>query len=152
MNNIHEQIKKQIIDALRAKDSVRLDTLRGLTALFANELIAKRSTGEYVDDESALSIIKRSVKQHKDSIEQFEKGGRNDLAVKEKAELAILETYLPQTMSRDDIRKAVEAKISSTGPLDKAKSGQFVGAIMKELKGQADGADVKAVVDEMLNK
>ncbi len=147
---IHETIKKQIIDAMRAKDSIKLDTLRGLTALFSNELIAKGSPDPFMSDEGALILIKRSVKQHKDSIEQFEKGGRKDLADKEKVELAILEVFLPKTMSRNDIQKIAEAKIAKDGKPDAKKLGQFIGGLMKELKGQADGADVKAVVEELV--
>lgn len=147
---IHENIKKQIVDAMRAKDSIKLDTLRSLTALFSNELIAKGSAETFIDDEGALTLIKRSVKQHRDSIEQFEKGGRKDLVDKEKAELTILEVFLPQMMSKDEIRKIVETKIASTGAIDKSKMGQFIGTLMKELKGKADGADVKAVVEEMV--
>jgi uncharacterized protein YqeY len=149
MNKIHETIKKQLIDAMRAKDAVQLDALRGLLAAFSNELIAKGNPNPLLDDESALTIIKRSVKQHKDSIEQFEKGGRADLAEKEKGELKFIEVFLPQMMSRDDIKKAIDAKLAGS-PIDKTKAGQFVGMIMKELKGKADGSDVKAVVDEML--
>ncbi|MDP3962315.1 MAG: GatB/YqeY domain-containing protein, partial [bacterium] len=101
-------------------------------------------------DEDVIAIIKRSVKQRKDSIEQFEKGGRSDLADKEKAELKILEEFLPASMGRDEIRKVVQAKLESEGPLDKTKMGQFMGTIMKELKGKADGSDVKAVIDEVV--
>ena len=144
---IHETIKKQIVDAMRAKDSMTLETLRGLTSLFSYELIAKKSSAPLIDDESALTLIKRSVKQRKDSIEQFEKGGRKDLVKKEKAELTILEKFLPETMSKADIKKVVEAKINKDGMPDKAKMGQFMGGIMKELKGKADGADVKEVVE-----
>lgn len=147
---IHETIKKQIIDAMRAKDEVKLTTLRSLTALFSNELIAKRSPDPFINDEGALTLIKRSVKQHKDSIEQFEKGGRKDLADNEKAELAILEVFLPQTMSCDEINKIVKAKIKADGVPDAKKLGQFIGGLMKELKGKADGADVKAVVEELV--
>ena len=146
--SLHEKIKAQIVDAMRAKDSIKLDTLRGLVSLFSNELIAKGSPDQFIDDESALALIKRSVKQHKDSIEQFEKGGRADLAEKEKAELKILETYLPETMSLEEIRKVVQSKIDAGGAIDKTKAGMFMGQIMKELKGKADGADVKAVVEE----
>ena len=150
MNKIHEKIKGQIIEAMRAKDSIKLDTLRGLTALFSNELIAKKSAETFLDDESVLTLIRRSVKQHKDSIEQFEKGNRKDLADKEKAELAILETYLPQMMSKDEIKKIVEEKLKAFGTVDKAKMGMFLGSLMKELKGKADGADVKEVVDKII--
>lgn len=147
---IHETIKQQLIEAMRSKDSIKLDVIRGLLSAFTNELITKGSSDTFIDDESALTLIRKSVKQHKDSIEQFEKGGRKDLAKKEKDELKLLETYLPKMMSLDEIKKIVEAKISSVGKIDKTKSGQFIGQIMKELKGKADGADVKTVVDNII--
>lgn len=147
---IHETIKKQIVDAMRAKDSLRLETLRSLTALFSNELIAKGSPDQFINDESALALIKRSVKQHKDSIDQFTKGGRADLADKEKAELAILEVFLPQMMSKDEIKKIAEEKMKTVGKPDAKKLGQFIGMLLKELKGKADGADVKSVVEELV--
>ena len=148
---IHENIKNQIKDAMRAKDSIRLEVLRGLQALFSNELISKGVNDTLLKDDDVLALIKRSVKQRKDSIEQFEKGGRNDLAKKEKAELKILEEFLPISISKDEIKKIVKEKIKKDGAIDKAKSGQFIGMLMKELKGKADGADVKSVVDEIVN-
>ncbi len=147
---LHELIKGQVMEALRAGDEVRLTTLRSLISLFSYELIAKKSSVSFVDDATALTLIKRSVNQHKDSIEQFEKGGRKDLVKKENAELIILEKFLPETMSKDDIKKIVNAKIKKEGIPDIKKVGQFMGAIMKELKGQADGADVKAVIEELI--
>ena len=116
--------------------------------LFSNELISKKSPDAFVDDATALTLIKRSVNQHKDSIEQFIKGDRKDLASKEKVELDILEVFLPKMMSKDDIRKIVKTKIGAEGIPDAKKLGQFIGGLMKELKGKADGADVKAVVEE----
>lgn len=150
MTTIHENIKKQIVDAMRAKDALKLETLRGLIAAFSNELIAKGNPNPFIDDEGALTLIRKSVKQHKDSIDQFEKGNRKDLADKERAELAILEVFLPQMMSKDDIKKIVDEKVKKEGVPDKAKLGQFMGGLMKDLKGKADGADVKAVVEEMV--
>jgi len=147
---IHENIKKQIVDAMRAKDAITLETLRGLTSLFSYELIAKKSSDAFLDDASVLAIIKRSVKQRKDSIDQFEKGGRKDLVKKEKDELVILEKFLPETMSKADIKKFVEEKIKTAGMPDKAKLGQFMGGIMKDLKGKADGGDVKEVVEGLV--
>ena len=135
---------------MRAHDSIKLETLRGLVSSFSYELIAKKSSASFVDDDTALALIKKSVKQHKDSIEQFEKGGRKDLVKKEKAELAILEVFLPETMSQDEIRKVAKAKIAKDGKPDAKKMGQFMGMLMKELKGKADGADVKAVVEELI--
>ncbi len=135
---------------MRAKDALKVEVLRGLLSNFSNELIAKKSPDPLLKDEDALALVKRAVKQRKDSIEQFEKGGRSDLADKEKKELAILETYLPATMSREEIKKIAEAKIKETGPIDPKKAGQFMGILNKELKGKADGSDIKAVVDELV--
>lgn len=147
---MHENIKNQIKDAMRAKDTIRLEVLRGLQALFSNELIAKGIADPLLKDADVIVIIKRSVKQRKDSIEQFEKGGRNDLAKKEKAELKILEEFLPETMNKKDIEKIVKEKIKKAGKIDKAKIGQFIGMLMKELKDKADGNDVKQVVDNLV--
>ena len=140
---------------MRAKDALRLEVLRGLTSAFSNHLIAKGSSAPTVSDEDAVAIIRKAVKQRKDSIEQFISGGRPELAEKEQAELAILEGFLPQLMSRDAIRTIVENKLAELtaagAPLpDKAKAGQFMGTIMKDLKGKADGADVKAVIEELV--
>jgi uncharacterized protein YqeY len=152
---MHEKIKNDIKEAMRARDSIRLDTLRGLLAVFNSELLKKPKSGPTstsdsqtgLSDEDVIVVIRRAVKQHRDSIEQFEKGARMDLADKEKAELAILESYLPQSMSRKEIEKFIKGKIAAGAKFDKAKAGQFMGAIMKELKGKAEGADVKAVIE-----
>ncbi len=149
---MHENIKNQTKEAMRARDSVRLEVLRGLQALFSNELIAKGINDPLLKDEDVITLIKRSVKQRKDSIEQFEKGGRDDLAKQEKLELKILEEFLPATMSKKEIEKIVKEKIKKTGAIDKTKVGQFIGMLMKELKGKADGNDVKQVVDEIVNR
>nr|NIT71453.1 GatB/YqeY domain-containing protein [candidate division KSB1 bacterium]NIX71133.1 GatB/YqeY domain-containing protein [candidate division KSB1 bacterium] len=98
-----------------------------------------------IGDEGAITVIKRLAKQRKDSIEQFEGAGRNELAEKEKAELAILEGYLPEMMGKDEIEKVARVKKDELGVDDKLKMGMLMGAVMKELKGKADGGDVKAV-------
>ncbi len=147
---LHEKIKEDMKDAMRAKEELKLMTLRGLLSAFTNELVAqKKKPSEPLNDESVLMIINRAAKQRKDSIEQFEKGGRPELAEAEQSELAIITEYLPQMMSRDEIRPIAEAKKTEMGIDDKAKAGQLMGAIMKELKGKADGGDVKAVVEQL---
>ncbi len=149
---LQQTIRDQIKEAMLAKDSVRLSTLRGLLAACMSEVMAqKRKPDEVLSDEDVLAVITRSVKQRKDSIDQFMKGGRSDLAEAEQAELEILQTYLPAMMSKDDIRKVVEAKKSEMGITDTSKMGQFMGAVMKDLKGKADGADVKEVIDSMFS-
>ena len=136
--------------ALLSKDSVRLSVLRGLMASFTNELVAtKRKPQEELPDEEVIAVIRRSVKQRKDSIDQFRKGGREDLAAAEESELKILETFLPRMMSKEEVKKkAIEVK-ERLGIADKSKIGQLIGATMKELKGMADGADVKEVMESL---
>ena len=150
--SIHETLKKSIHDALRAHDEVRLRTLRSLVTAMTNEVVAKkRKPDEYLNDDETLAVIKRSVNQHKDSIDQFTKASRMDLVEPEQAELAILEAYLPTMMSRDEILVIAKAKMAELGVSNKADAGKFTGALMKELKGKADGGDVKAVVDSLLS-
>jgi len=147
---IHKQIKEEIIEAMKAKEAIRLEVLRGTLAAFVNELVAIRKTPQDIlDDEAALTVIKRLAKQRKDSIEQFEKGNRQDLADKEREELTHLEKFLPEMMSREDIQKVAEAKKAELNIEDKAKMGMLMGAVMKELKGKADGGDVKEVVEDL---
>jgi uncharacterized protein YqeY len=146
-----EQIKSDMKDAMRAKDAQALTTLRGLLSAFTNELVAiGRTPQDSLSDEEAITVIKRASKQRKDAIEQFEKGGRPELAEDEKAELAVIEKYLPAMMSIEDIKTIAQAKIAEFDG-DKTKLGQIIGAVLRETAGQADGGDVKKVVTELLN-
>lgn len=147
---LHKQIKEGVKIALLSKDTVRLSVLRGLLSAFTNELVAtKRKPQDELSDAEIIAVIRRSTKQRKDSIDQFKKGGREDLATAEEAELQILEAYLPKMMGKDDIKKkALEVK-EKLGITDKSKIGQFIGATMKELNGLADGTDVKEVVESL---
>jgi uncharacterized protein YqeY len=146
----HETIKAGIPDAMRAKDEVRLRTLRSLSTAMTNEVVAKkRKPDEFLTDEEALAVLKRASNQRKDSIEQFEKAGRTELAEPEKAELVVIESFMPAMMGREEIEAVVKAKMAEMSPT-KADAGKFTGAVMKDLKGKADGADVKAVVDSLL--
>jgi uncharacterized protein len=148
---IHETLKQSIPDALRAHDEVRLRTLRSLVTAMTNEVVAKkRKPDEILTDEEAIVVLKRAASQRKDSIEQFEKASRTDLSGPEKAELSIIESYLPVQMSQDEIMAIAKAKMAELGVSGKADAGKFIGALMKELKGKADGGDVKAVVDSLL--
>jgi uncharacterized protein YqeY len=148
--SLQKQIRDSIKEAMIAKDAVRLTVLRGLVTAFTNELVAKGKTPQdELSDDDALAVIRRNVKQRKDSIDQFTTGGRADLAESEQAELVYLEAYLPQMMSKDEIRVIAEAKKAEMGITDKAKLGQFIGTLMKDLKGKADGGDVKEVVESL---
>ncbi|MDD3531148.1 MAG: GatB/YqeY domain-containing protein [Candidatus Pacebacteria bacterium] len=148
---IHETLKQSIPEALRAKDETRLRTLRSLVTAMTNEVVAKkRKPDEFLTDEEALAILKRAASQRRDSIEQFEKAGRNELAEPEKLELVIIESYLPQMMSHEEIEVVAKAKMAELGISSKTEAGKFTGMLMKELKGKADGAVAKAVVDALL--
>ncbi len=147
---IHKQIKDGIKEAMIQKDALRLTVLRGVLAAFMNEIVAKKMTADELSDDDAIAIIRRLVKQRKDSIEQFTKGGRMDLVENEKVEMEMLEKFLPQQMSRDEIKKFVETKVTEAGTVDKTKLGQFMGSIMKDLKGKADGMLVKEVIEEIV--
>ncbi|MFC1730679.1 GatB/YqeY domain-containing protein [candidate division KSB1 bacterium] len=147
-----DDIRSEMVAAMKAREEVKLRVLRGLIAAFTNETVAqKKKPDEKLDDDAALSVIKRAVKQRLDSIEQFSKGGRNDLAETEKVELEILSVYLPEMMSKEEILKVAEAKKQELGVEDKSKMGVFMGAVMAELKGKADGKDVKEVVDSLFS-
>jgi len=147
---LHEEIKNKIKEAMMAKDALKLETCRGMSAAFTNELVAKgKKPNDMLEDAEALVVITRLAKQRKDSIEQFKKGGRQDLVEKEEAELKILETYLPKMMDRDEVKKIAEAKKAELGVTDPTKKGMLMSALMKDLKGKADGATVKEVVDSL---
>ncbi len=147
---LHDEIRSQLTTAMKAKDALRLRIVRGLLTAFTNELVAqKRKPDEKLSDEEALTVIKRAVKQREDSIEQFEKGGREELAQNERDELEVLKAYLPETMSKEEIQKVAMAKKAELGIEDKSKMGVLMGVVMKELKGEADGKDVKEVVESL---
>lgn len=147
---LHEDIKASLKDALKAKEAVRLRTIRSMLTAFTNEAVATGGTPQtLLEDEKVLAVIKRLAKQRKESILQYEAADRPELAEPEKDELVVLESYLPQTMSQDEIRPIAEAKKAELGIEDKSKMGQLMGAIIKELAGKADGGDVKAVVESL---
>jgi len=147
---LHEQIKNNIKEAMMAKDSVRLETYRNMLSSFTNELVSKgKKPNEMLTDEEAIAVITRLSKQRKDSMEQFKKGGREDLVAKEQAELSILETYLPKLMDADEVKKIAEAKKAELGITDPGKKGMLMSALMKDLKGKADGSVVKEAVDSL---
>jgi len=148
--SLYKQIKDGIKEAMIKKDTLRLTVLRNISSTFTNEMIAKKITTPEISNEDAIAIIRRLVKQRKDSIDQFTKGNRMDLVKNEEAEMKILEVYLPQMMNKEEIEKIVKARITEAGAIDKAKLGQFMGGIMKELKGKAEGMIVKEILKELV--
>lgn len=150
MASIQETVREQLKTAMREKDQTALDTLRAVVAGFTNELVALgKSPQEAVDDATALKVITRLVKQRKDAMSQFTDAGRADLVAGEQAQLYILEQFLPEQLSEEKIRAIAVAKQTELGQIDKTKMGILVGAVMKEVGGQADGAVVKKVVESL---
>jgi uncharacterized protein YqeY len=155
---LKDQLDADLRDAMRSGDETRKSTLRMLiTAVRNAEIPAERSEVDTaapsrveLDDESVLDVVRKEVKQRRDSIDLYSKASRTDLVAKEEAEVAVLSTYLPQQMSRDEIeavaRQIIE-RVGATGPADK---GRVMGPIMAELRGKAEGRDINAVVTELL--
>ncbi len=142
-------LKEHMKDAMRAKESEKLMVIRGILSAITTELVhLKRGPDGLLSEEETVFVIRRESKKRKDSIEEFSKAGREDLADAEKFELTVLEAYLPKLMEKDEIMKVVQEKIAAA--TDTISKGPFVGSIMKDLAGKADGALVKEVVDELL--
>lgn len=144
---IQKSVKDGIMVAMKAKDPLKTDVLRGLSAAFTNELVAKgKKPTEELSDDDALAVIRREVKKRKESVLAFRSGGREESAQKEEAEQALLEAYLPPQMSEEEIQKVVDAKVAELGVPDKKGMGRFMGAVMKEVSGKADSDLVKSLV------
>lgn len=145
---ITKDVETQMVAAMKAKGATRLTALRSMKAAFMSEAIMLKA--DTLSDEQALAVIRRLVKQRRDSIDQFRKGGREELAAAEETELKVLETFLPAQMSEDEVRRIAEAIKAKLGVNDKSKIGQFIGAVIKESKGRADGAVVKRIAEQLL--
>ncbi|KKW19444.1 MAG: GatB/YqeY domain-containing protein [Parcubacteria group bacterium GW2011_GWA2_51_10] len=149
---LSEKIREDLTRSMKARDEIRTNTLRGLLAAFTNELVGKgMKPTEQISDDDALAVIKRAVKQRRDSIEQFRKGNRDDLAQKEEAELKILAEYMPAQMSRGEIEKIAKEVKARMNITDKSKIGILMGAVMRELKNQADGSAVKEIIESLFS-
>jgi uncharacterized protein YqeY len=144
MSNLRNQIMADVKSAMIAKDSLKLDALRFLQAAIKNREIELRP--EAISEDDVLVVLKKLVKQRKESIDQFTAAGRNDLADKESAELKILEVYLPAQMNREQIEKIVVEVIATSG----AKSIKDMGAVMKEVIAKTAGAADNKIVSEVI--
>jgi len=146
----HSELKEAVKTAMKNKEATKLSVLRGLMAAATNEAVAKkRKPDDVLTDDELMAVMSRGAKQRKDSIEQFEKGGRPELAAQEKEELAVLEALLPAQLSADEVTKLAKEKAAAMGITDKTKANQLMGALMKDLKGRADGTLVKTVIEKL---
>lgn len=146
--DIYEKIESQMKDALRNKDDVTLSVMRMLMAAVKNTEIAKKV--KKLDEADVIQVIQKTVREHKESIEQFEKGNRPDLVEKEKKELAILQKYVPPQMSEEDILNIVKGVVQETGVTSKADMGKVMKAVMEKVKGKADGKTVNRLLMSVL--
>lgn len=146
---LKEQLQQDLIASMKAKDEVTTGAIRLIKAA----ILRLETAGEkkIATDEDVIQIIGKEIKQRKDSIEQFEKGNRPELAEKEKLEMAVLEKYLPAQLSEEEIRTIVKEVITSTGATGKSDLGKVMGALMPRTKGKADGGMVNKIVQELLS-
>lgn len=145
--NVSERIGEEIKTAMKAKDQVRLDALRMVKSDFKNAEIDKKAD---LTEEERLAIIQKSIKKHRDSVELFKTGGRQDLVDKETREIEILAAFLPAQMSEDEIRTLAGDAIAKCGASSKKDMGKVMGALMPAVKGKADGRLVQQVVSSLL--
>lgn len=138
--------------AMKNKDQQRLNVLRSLKAKLLEREISERKDGEAsLSDEQTIEVLMKAAKQRKESIEQFEKGGRDDLVASEKAELEIITSYLPEMLSEEEVREVAQKKIEALDAENMSDMGRVMGAMMQELKGKAEGSLVSKVVKEELS-
>lgn len=148
--NLKNQLQEDMKAAMLAKEEMRLSTIRMLKSAIQYHEIQKGGAGYEATDEDVLEVVGREIKKRKESIELYEKGGRQELADKEKKELEILQTYLPEQLSEDEVRKLVADAISLTGAKTIQEMGKVMGALMPQTKGKADGQLVSSIVRESL--
>jgi len=136
---------------MREKNAMKLGVLRLLKAALMNATIEKSGAQGQLSDADAVQVIRKQVKQRQDSIESFEKGGRAELAAKEKDELSILQLYLPQAMGADEIAEVVREAIAEVGATSKAQMGAVMKAVQAKVAGRADGKSLSAEVQKQLS-
>jgi hypothetical protein len=147
---LQQRVDSDLQEAMRAKDATKLGVLRMLKSALKYAAIAKSGAEAELSDAEAVQVIRKQAKQRQDSIESFEKGGRAELADKEKEELAILNTYLPQGMSPDELAKVVRETITEVGATSKAQMGVVMKALQPKVGGRADGKTLSAEVQKQL--
>lgn len=149
---LQEQIRNDLKESMRNGDTAKRDVLRMVESAAKNVAIDKKLERETMDDSVFLEAIRRAVKQRKDSIEQFEQGGRADLAEQEKSELAILTSYLPQMMSEDAVSEIVRNVVAEMHASGVTEFGKVMGKVMQAIDGRSDGDTVKKIVQNELSR
>ena len=147
--SLYKRLEDDMRQALKAKDAVRLSVLMMLIS--AVKMFEIEKNIKEPEDKDVIQIVQRQVKQHRDSIDQFTKGGRMDLAVKETEELKILETYLPRQMTEDELLVIIKGVIADLGAIKKSETGRVMKAVMEKVQGGSDGKTVNQLVMKLLD-
>ncbi|PZE22703.1 GatB/YqeY domain-containing protein [Paenibacillus xerothermodurans] len=145
--SLGERLNEDMKLAMKSQDKFKLSVIRMVRAAIKNIEIDQRKT---LDDQEVLDILSREIKQRKDSLQEFEKAGREDLAETVKAEIEILMEYLPQQLSEEEVKAIVQQTIQEVGASSKADMGKVMGALMPKVKGRADGRIVNQTVQQLL--
>ena len=145
---LKQKLETDLKQAIRAKDNVRRSTIRLVMAAIKNAEIAKQTT---LDDPAILGVITKEAKQRHESIEAFKQGNRADLVAREEAELAILQEYLPEAMTREEIIAEAKRVITEVGAQQPGDKGKVMPQLIAKLKGRADGKEINEVVTELLS-
>jgi uncharacterized protein len=148
---LQQRVDSELKEAMRAKDATKLGVLRMLKSALKYAAIEKSGAEAELSDTEAIQVIRKQAKQRQDSIESFEKGGRSELADKEKQELALLNIYLPQAMSPDELTKVVRETVAELGATSKAQMGGVMKALQAKVGGRADGKTLSVEVQKQLS-
>ena len=146
---LEDQLQRDYIQAMKDRDAVKSSTVNFLRAQLKNVRIEKRS--EALEDKDVVTVIKKQIKQRQDSIEQYEKGGRKDLADKETAEMAILKTYLPEELSGEVLQQLVDQAVAETGAQSMKDMGNVIKAVAAKAQGKADNRVISELVKKALS-
>ena len=146
--SLHEKIEQDLVPAMKAKEAVKLSVLRMLKAALNNSAIEKKK--DKLSDAEALEVLQRQVKQRKESIDSFEKGGRQELANNEKQELEVLLVYLPAQLSDEELKRIAQDVIGKMGATTKADAGRVMKDLMPLIKGKADGKRAQDLLSQLL--
>jgi uncharacterized protein YqeY len=150
--SLKDRISEDIKNAMKAKDKIRLETVRSIKKVLLEKEVSVRPQGqESLTESQEIEVLAQQAKQRRDSIEQYRQAGREDLAEKEAQELAIIEEYLPGQLSDEEVGAVVDEIIAQTGATSVKDMGKVMGPVMQQLKGRADGQKIQAVVKAKLS-
>jgi len=145
---LQERLAQEMKSAMLTKDADKLSTLRLLKSVIGYLLVERKT--ETLSDADFVSVVQKEVKKRRDAVEQYEKGGRPELAAKEKVEISVLETFLPKALSPEELEQLIKATIAETGATSKKDMGPVIKAVQAKAAGRADGKTISSIVGKLL--